>query len=307
MVTEPATEPLKTATQRRSSIRRVAVALGPGPEGRDATMLGAVLARGAGAETVLLAVEPDLLLVLPDLEYKRVRRETEDMLARTRESMAPSARIKVTSDFSVARGIKRLVQGELCDLLVVGSSVRGAGGRVMIGKLTRQLFDQVGCAVAIAPRGLSRGPVTLRRVGVGFDAGPEARQALAVAAGIAAGAGAELIVRGVVDDRIPSFGWPQAWVGGFRECWQEVIGDEVETLRASIQTAAAELETKAEVEVRRGRPSTSLRELSEEVDLLVIGSRRWGAMARLVLGGTGEALVDGARCSLLVVPRPESQ
>jgi hypothetical protein len=38
----------------------------------------------------------------------------------------------------------------------------------------------------------------------------------------------------------------------------------------------------------------SLRELSGDVDLLVIGSRRWGPMARLLLGGTGEALVHGA-------------
>jgi nucleotide-binding universal stress UspA family protein len=220
--------------------------------------------------------------------------------------MAPSARINVTSDLSVPRGLTRLVHCERCDLLVVGSSMRAAHGQVMIGKRTRQLFDQVGCAVAIAPRGLSRGEVKLRRIGVGFDDGPEARQALAVAGGIAAAAGAELVVRGVVDDRIPSFGWPQLWINSFRECWQEVMDEEVETLRASIQAAAARVETKAEVEVRRGRPGPSLRELSEEVDLLVIGSRRWGAMARLVLGGTGEALVAGARCSLLVVPRPES-
>jgi nucleotide-binding universal stress UspA family protein len=30
-------------------------------------------------------------------------------------------------------------------------------------------------------------------------------------------------------------------------------------------------------------------------------------MARLLLGGTGEALVHGAQCSLLIVPRPEAE
>jgi hypothetical protein len=32
--------------------------------------------------------------------------------------------------------------------------------------------------------------------------------------------------------------------------------------------------------------------------------RRWGPLARLVLGGTGERLAHGAQCSLLIVPRP---
>jgi len=57
-------------------------------------------------------------------------------------------------------------------------------------------------------------------------------------------------------------------------------------------------------EVARGRPASALLELSRGVDLLVIGSRRWGMVARLVLGSTGEALLHDAECPVLVVPRP---
>jgi nucleotide-binding universal stress UspA family protein len=39
------------------------------------------------------------------------------------------------------------------------------------------------------------------------------------------------------------------------------------------------------------------------MDLLVIGSRRWGPLARLLLGSTGEALARDAGCPLLVAPR----
>jgi nucleotide-binding universal stress UspA family protein len=49
---------------------------------------------------------------------------------------------------------------------------------------------------------------------------------------------------------------------------------------------------------------TLLDELSDEVDLLVIGSRRWGPLTRVLLSGTGEALMHGARSSIMVVPRP---
>ena len=47
-----------------------------------------------------------------------------------------------------------------------------------------------------------------------------------------------------------------------------------------------------------------MRACSEAVDLLVVGSRRWGPMARIVTGGVGETLVTDASCSVLIVPRP---
>ncbi|HEY6522837.1 MAG TPA: hypothetical protein VIY10_03655 [Solirubrobacteraceae bacterium] len=40
--------------------------------------------------------------------------------------------------------------------------------------------------------------------------------------------------------------------------------------------------------------------------LEVIGSRRWGPLARLLLGGTGGAR-RGAHCSLLIAPRPDTE
>ena len=53
-----------------------------------------------------------------------------------------------------------------------------------------------------------------------------------------------------------------------------------------------------------GDPGYELRALSEAVDLLVVGSRRWGPVARLVSGGVGETLVADASCSRIIVPRP---
>jgi nucleotide-binding universal stress UspA family protein len=47
-----------------------------------------------------------------------------------------------------------------------------------------------------------------------------------------------------------------------------------------------------------------LHELCDQVDLLVIGSRRWGSAARVLLGSVGESLLQAAGCSVLAVPRP---
>ncbi len=49
-----------------------------------------------------------------------------------------------------------------------------------------------------------------------------------------------------------------------------------------------------------------LEELSLSCDLLVIGSRHWGAINRLLLGSTATARVGHAHCPLLVVPRGRS-
>ena len=53
-----------------------------------------------------------------------------------------------------------------------------------------------------------------------------------------------------------------------------------------------------------GRPADALLALSGDVDLLVIGSRRWGPATRVLLGSTGEALMHDAACSVVAVPRP---
>lgn len=299
---------MTTQATPTTSMARLAAAVDSYPEGRDATVLAAALAHATGAELMLLTIEPDLPLLIPGIQRDQVRHETEAMLRQTRQELAPEARFKVTSDLSVARGLERLARSQHRDMLIVGSSRRGGEGVICIGGRTRQLMDDLKCALAIAPRGLSRrAPLTLRRVGIGYDGGAEARTAFGAAARIASGAGAELVVRGVVDDRVPTLGWPNVWAGTMMESWQEMMDAEEANLRKEIEEIVADAAVPATIEVTRGRPATSLHELSAEVDLLVVGSRRWGPLARLVLGGTGERLVHGAKCSLLIVPRPPAE
>jgi nucleotide-binding universal stress UspA family protein len=145
----------------------------------------------------------------------------------------------------------------------------------------------------------------ITRVGVGFDGGPESRAALSLARALAREAGVKLVVRGVVDDRMPAVGW--AGIGGalVLEDWDEVIEQEVRSLREEAQTAAKTTGADVEVEVLRGRPAEALLKFSGDDELLVIGSRRWGAAARLMLGSTGEALLHDASCPVIAVPRPQ--
>ena len=292
---------------RSASIARIAAGVDGYREGRDAATLAAMIARAAGAELMLVAVHPDPMVVLPaEIGWTGMRKDAERVLRETRDAVAPGARIVVETDWSVPRALERVVQREHRDLLVVGSSRRATEGRVGIGSRTRQLLSQSQRALAIAPRGLSEPPTQrLARIGVGYDGAPESEAALALAGSLAVCAGATLRVWGVVDDTVPMIGWKPAL-----ECvlamWEELVEPQaaalLERARSASEATGAEL---AEVDVRRGRPADALMELCEHVDLLVIGSRRWGEAARVLLGRTGEALMHGASAPVLVVPRPE--
>jgi nucleotide-binding universal stress UspA family protein len=228
-----------------------------------------------------------------------MHKQAEALLRETRDAVAPDARIDVEMDSSVPRALGRVVIGEHRDLLVVGSSRRRPEGRVRIGKRTRQPLCDSRCALAVVPRGLSDNTERrVTRVGVGCEGGRESRAALSLAGSVAVAAGTKLLVRGVVDDRLPVVGWSKSGRGRMLAMWDELLAPAVESLREN-----AEGEADAEVQVLRGSPADALGELCEHVDLLVIGSRRWGAAARALRGSTGETLIHDASCAILVVPR----
>ena len=285
------------------TITRIAVGVDAYPEGRDAAALGATLARVAGAELMLATVEsPPLVPLPPDMGWKSLREGSHQRLREVRRLFAPEARTVTETDLSIARGLHRVVQQQHRDLLVLGSSRHGRDGRVRIGKRTRQLLCHFECALAVAPRGLhTRADFALRRIAVGYDGSPESEAALAMAGSLALAAGAELNVCGVVDDRFPRI---TVFSGAVLGEWDDVIRQEIDQVRGRLSTAASGTGASVRVEVTRGRPANSLLALSERVDLLVIGSRRWGPATRLLLGSTGEAVMHDAACAVLAVPRP---
>ena len=58
-----------------------------------------------------------------------------------------------------------------------------------------------------------------------------------------------------------------------------------------------------DAEVVLGIPGEELAAFGERLDLLVVGSRGYGPMRRLMFGSTSNHLAGHARCPLLVLPR----
>jgi nucleotide-binding universal stress UspA family protein len=301
----PPTAHAPQTAAHQAKIAHIAVGVSAFPEGHDAAAFGAALARATGADLMLIGVLSDPLVLPPTgISWRSLRKQAEATLAKIRDDVMPDARVAVRTDASVARALRSVVARQHRDLLVVGSSQKAPEGSVRIGKRARQLIGYAGCALAIAPRGMRhKTDISLSRIGVGYDGGPESGAALSLAASIALAAGAQLHVCAVVDDRAKAARWSQGAAGAGLPELDDRASAELDLLRERAVTEAHALDPTARVDVRRGRPADALLDLCADVDLLVIGSRRWGAVARLLLGSTGESLAYHATCPILIVPR----
>jgi len=267
--------------------------------GDDALALARALA--PGAELVLASAYPyeSVASRAANLGYgNALREEAEHVLRRARDAAGlPDARVVAVPDVSPARGLHHVAEAEHADLLVVGSAHRGLAGRMLLGDVGRAVLHGAPCPVAVAPHGFRGGaPAT---IGVACDNEPEARAAVGVAAELAAGLGARVLVRDVVEsDLWPAFGGYPIAIN-----MDAVLEDVAAAARTRLAETCDGLPGTVEAEVVIGTTAEKLDELAAEVDLLVCGSRGWGAIRRVVLGSTADRLIHRASCPVLVVPR----
>ncbi len=206
----------------------------------------------------------------------------------------------VTTEAStVAQGLDRLAKGEGASVIVLGSSRRGPVGRVLAGSGATRVVQGAPCAVAVAPHGWQlRPPEEPIVVGAAFTDGPEAAEALVLASRLAAPSHARLRVLTAVQLLSPAH--PLfASTGTSYTGWVRERSEYAERLA---REAAAPIPG-AEVEVLHGDPVSSLVEASKDIDLLVVGSRRYGPLKSALLGGVSGPLMEHAHCPVLIVPR----
>lgn len=281
-------------------INRVVVGVDSTDSARDAIVLGAAVGKAMGAAVTLVGVHSTSLFPVPQMSDRRtLRRHAEQTVRHDRERFAPDASIHIAVDYSVPRALRHYAQRTGADLVVVGSAGKAQKGRVAIGRTGRQLLESAPFSVAVAPRGLHASSLTLGTIGVGLDKSSESHAALEFATALAGGADATLRVLSVIEDHVPALS--SAWIAKNRKHDLEDLRD---AALSEARQRLASVTVKAEVDAQIGDAGKLLRELTTAVDLIVVGSRRWGPVARLVSGGVGESLVADSSCSVLLVPRP---
>ena len=214
-----------------------------------------------------------------------------ELLEAAREAAGVRAELRWNASASPGRGLHGLAEMLGSDLLVVGSCERGLLGRVMVGDDTRAALDGAPCAVAVAPAGYAEHPNTIGKIGVGYDGSPDSQRALELARTLAGELDASLAALEVVAYPACLFRAPDA-------------GDNA-SVRALISGARDRVAVIGDVEPHAayGHPAEELARWGDTVDLLVVGSRGYGPVGRLVHGSTSRALVQTAHCPLLVLTR----
>jgi len=278
--------------------------------GDDAATLGAQLAQATKESLVVVTVYPEenpIGVGRVDAEWvSHLREQAQEVSAsarRTLEEHGVPAEYRVVGSSSAAHGLDDVAEAEGASMIVVGSARHGARRRISPGSTGERLLHGASCPVAVAPRGYreraSEAPV--RRIGVAYLDAPEAREALKVAVDLVQRTGAALTLYTVVAPRAEVF----APVTG-RDAEEAFMGAVRESTRAALDEALASLPegVTAADELLEGDVVEELAALDErECDLLVCGSRGYGPVRRVLLGGVSGRLIKRAACPLVVVPR----
>lgn len=268
--------------------------------GRDALALAVALADTWGQDPTITVVgvypyDPSYKSASETFEAK-LAKQTEDQLADARAEYADREHIR----FTVIRGSSpaQALHGVARDLgaraIVVGRSHTNVITRPFLGSATEQALHGSPCAVAVAPVGWADRSATLQTIGVAYDGGENARHAAEVAGRLARHSGASLRILRVLQS-VP------LWYGGALDPFPlDALREDAEQDVAELRDELAGIDVSGEVIL--GDTRTVLED-PDDIDLLVVGSRGFGAVRRVVLGSTSTQLVRHAKVPVVVVPR----
>jgi nucleotide-binding universal stress UspA family protein len=201
---------------------------------------------------------------------------------------------------SPADTLGALAESGEADLVVLGSTHHAAFGSVAPGAVAEHLLKGAKCRLVIAPKGYAQEDHSedrLRVVAVGYDGMAESQAALDEAAALARKFGGAMRVIGVMTPA------PSISAGAAGQTAPEA-GPDFQT-RLHDAVASLDPELRALPVIEKGDPVEKLLEASEMgVDLLVLGSRGFGPVMRLLIGSVSARVIRGASCPVLVVPRP---
>jgi nucleotide-binding universal stress UspA family protein len=207
---------------------------------------------------------------------------------------------------SAARALHEAAEERDAGLIVVGSTNRGAVGRVLVGSTADRLMHGAPCSIAIVPHGWRAG-AGLNTIGVAFVDTEEGHEALRSAYALARRAGARLRVLTAVKPGVrTSYGKQEAATAAQRGTGEiDVEGELRVRAEGELRDATAALgdEVQVESDAFVEDPAEVLVTVSQNVDLLICGSRGYGPRRAVLLGGVSRRLAAESHCPVVVLPR----
>jgi nucleotide-binding universal stress UspA family protein len=288
------------------------ILVGYDPESLDRSPVDFAVAasRFTGAPLVVAVVHPggSALARLAGGEFHHEHegrgREALEQLESALRAEGVAAEFHAAEESTPARGLAAAIEELRPALVVLGS---GSDDKHVMGSTAERVIHGAPCPVAVVPRGRERPANGVQVVGAAFTPTPEGREALHAAALLARAAGAR--VRAVMalsakhaEEQSPGL---MAAQHHDRDAAEDIAARHRIDAEDGLQAAIAELASGVEVEtdVLFQHPAHALVAASANLDLLVMGSRAYGPVRSVVLGGVSRKVTAAASCPVLVLPR----
>jgi nucleotide-binding universal stress UspA family protein len=241
-------------------------------------------------------------IAVTGMDFDAVREDGERILLDAVElARGTDENVPITTDMPTAPPTPLLTElSRTAPMIVIGHTGAGGFTDMLLGSTAAAVVSHAHCPVLVIrgrfdpPGTPDDGPVV-----VGVDGSPVSEQAVGVAFEEASARGCPLVA-------------VHAWSDGASESWYRTNRylaewDSIKDGEALVlaERLAGWQEKHPDVEVRRelvrDRPRHALMAWSATARLVVVGSRGRGGFLGMLLGSTSQALVQHARCPVLVV------
>jgi nucleotide-binding universal stress UspA family protein len=267
-------------------------------QARDALALGRQISEATGADLVAAHVFLSHPLLRGGADPLAIEEEREFPADLETAATGAGATVELVRSTSVARGLHELAEEVGAGLVVVGSSRHGKAEQTLLGNVAMALTQASPCAIAVAPSGYRDRSEPISSVIVGYDGSPESKLALERAYELARALSAPVRLVTVAQPPDVIYGKGGGW-----HALKETIEAEA---RAELDKAASSAPDDLAVEPKlvSGDPVEALAdEVRTPGSILVVGSRAYGPIRRVLLGSTSRGLANMAPAPLVVYPR----
>jgi nucleotide-binding universal stress UspA family protein len=281
------------------------------PNSKDPGPARFALAAGrfSGAPVIVLSVcSTSVIAAYPKPAEADLLPNAEPALEALKVELSPgdvAVEYRTVLGSSAPSALHQAAEREGALLLVVGSTARGTAGRLFPGSTADRLMHGAPCPIAVIPPGWSdAGPPST--IGVAYVETEEGHNALRTAHGLARRSGATLRVITVADAGASAHLDTEAYrPGQHGTSVEDVQGEHRVRAEAAVRDAVAGFDGDVPVEVDAflEDPAEVLLRISEHLDLLICGSRGYGPLRAVLLGGVTRRVTSEARCPVIVVPR----
>jgi len=291
------------AAHMTSTYGKIVVGYDDSDQAKDALALGKQIADVTGAELIVSHVflfHPLMRGGIDSVEIEEERELDAQIAAVATDIGAKSRNVESTS---VARGLHELAEETGADLVIVGSSRHGKAGQTLLGNVAVALMHGSPCAVAVAPSGYRDGAAEpVSDILVGYDGSPESKLALEAAYDLARAYDAPVRLIAVADPPPIVVGRSGGATGGWHALKEELEAEARAQLEAARSSAPDDVTVEATLIT--GEPAAALADAAKAPgSILVLGSRAYGPVRRVLLGSISRALADKTPAPLIVYPR----